>query len=95
MSRLPAIDPYFRSLLIVGYPNVGKSSFMNAITNANVDVQNYPFTTKSLFVGHCDYLNNKWQIIDSPGILDHPIEEMNTIEMQSICSFAHLDACIL
>jgi len=27
--------------------------------------------------------------------LDHPIEEMNTIEMQSICSFAHLDACIL
>jgi len=40
-------------------------------------------------------MNNKWQIIDSPGILDHPIEEMNTIEMQSICSFAHLDACIL
>jgi len=34
-------------------------------------------------------------VIDSPGILDHPIEEMNTIEMQSICSFAHLDACIL
>lgn len=27
--------------------------------------------------------------------MDHPIEEMNTIEMQSICSFAHLDACIL
>jgi len=95
MSRLPAIDPYYRSLLIVGYPNVGKSSFMNAITCANVDVQNYPFTTKSLYLGHCDELNNKWQVIDSPGRLDHPIEEMNTIEMQSICSFAHLDACIL
>jgi nucleolar GTP-binding protein len=48
MGRLPSIDPYHRSLLIAGYPNVGKSSFMNAITSANVDVQNYPFTTKSL-----------------------------------------------
>jgi len=25
-------------MIITGYPNVGKSSFMNKITNANVDV---------------------------------------------------------
>lgn len=29
MSRLPAIDPNTRTLLVCGYPNVGKSSFMN------------------------------------------------------------------
>ena len=30
MSRLPAIDPNTRTLLVCGYPNVGKSSFMNS-----------------------------------------------------------------
>ena len=55
MSRLPAIDPNTRSLLITGYPNVGKSSFVNKVTRADVDVQEYAFTTKSLFVGHTDY----------------------------------------
>lgn len=40
-------------------------------------------------------MHNRWQVIDSPGILDHPVEEMNTVEMQSICAFAHLDACVL
>lgn len=38
MSRLPTINPYERTLLITGFPNVGKSSFMNNITLANVDV---------------------------------------------------------
>ena len=30
MSRLPAIEPNTRTLLVCGYPNVGKSSFMNS-----------------------------------------------------------------
>lgn len=38
LSRLPAINPFERTLLITGYPNVGKSSFINKISNANVDV---------------------------------------------------------
>ncbi len=38
MSRLPSINPYDRTLLITGFPNVGKSSFMNNVTHANVDV---------------------------------------------------------
>ena len=29
LSRLPSIDPNTRTLLVCGYPNVGKSSFMN------------------------------------------------------------------
>lgn len=137
MARLPGIDPNTRTLLICGYPNVGKSSFMNKLTRAQVDVQPYAFTTKSLFVGHMDYRYLRWQVsknraparfaldrsteyltrspprslrlvlasaslrlrlvqvIDTPGILDHPLEERNTIEMQSITALAHLRACIL
>lgn len=95
LSRLPNIDPTARTLLICGYPNVGKSSFLNKVTRADVDVQPYAFTTKSLFVGHLDYRYMRWQVIDTPGILDHPLEEMNNIEMQSITALAHLKACVL
>lgn len=95
LSRLPSIDPNTRTLLVCGFPNVGKSSFMNTVTRADVDVQPYAFTTKSLFVGHFDYQYLRWQVIDTPGILDHPLEERNTIEMQSITALAHIRACIL
>lgn len=95
MSRLPSLDPNTRTLLICGLPNVGKSSFMNKITRGNVDVQPYAFTTKSLFVGHCDYKYLRWQVIDTPGILDHSLEERNTIEMQAIIALAHLTCSVL
>lgn len=133
MSRLPSIDPNTRTLLVCGYPNVGKSSFMNkgelwgggekdgagtvpvvcgcgclnvylyrpylrctlapgpvpclpasslhphaclrhppaspsclplwpAVTRADVEVQPYAFTTKSLYVGHTDYKYLRWQV---------------------------------
>ena len=95
LSRLPNIDPNSRSIIITGYPNVGKSSFMNLVTRANVDVQPYAFTTKSLFVGHTDYDFIPWQVIDTPGLLDRPLEQRNTIEMQGITALAHINACIL
>jgi len=95
LARLPSIDPGTRTLILCGYPNVGKSSFLNKVTRANVDVQPYPFTTKSLFVGHTDYQYLRWQVIDTPGILDHPLEERNTIEMQSITALAHLKSAVL
>ena len=68
---------------------------MNNVTHANVDVQSYAFTTQALFVGHADYQFAKWQVIDTPGILDHPLDKRNHIEMQSIAALAHLNACIL
>jgi len=95
LSRLPSIDPNTRTLLICGFPNVGKSSFINKITRADVEVQPYAFTTKSLFVGHTDHKFVRWQVVDTPGILDHPLENRNTIEMQAIAALAHLKAAIL
>ncbi|KAM1655202.1 hypothetical protein ACFX2K_007494 [Malus domestica] len=95
MARLPSIDPNTRTVLICGYPNVGKSSFINKITRADVDIQPYAFTTKSLFVGHTDYKYLRYQVIDTPGILDRPFEDRNIIEMCSITALAHLRAAVL
>lgn len=95
LSRLPTIDTSARTILICGYPNVGKSSFMNKISNAHVDVQSYAFTTKSIFVGHFDYSDLKWQVLDTPGIFDQPLETRNSIEMQTITALAHLRTAVL
>ncbi|XP_005107816.1 nucleolar GTP-binding protein 1 [Aplysia californica] len=95
INRLPTIDPNTRTLLITGFPNVGKSSFINKISRADVEVQPYAFTTKSLYVGHTDYKYLRWQVIDTPGILDHPLEERNSIEMQAVAALVHLRAVVL
>uniref|UniRef100_A0A8C7LDH2 GTP binding protein 4 n=1 Tax=Oncorhynchus kisutch TaxID=8019 RepID=A0A8C7LDH2_ONCKI len=55
LSCLQTIDPNTRTLLLCGYPNVGRSSLINKVTRADVEVQPYAFTTKSLFVSHMDY----------------------------------------
>uniref|UniRef100_A0A0N5AVP8 Nucleolar GTP-binding protein 1 n=1 Tax=Syphacia muris TaxID=451379 RepID=A0A0N5AVP8_9BILA len=95
LSRLPSIDPNTRTIILCGFPNVGKSSLMNKLTRADVEVQPYAFTTKALYVGHFDYKYLRWQVIDTPGILDSPLEERNTIEMQAVTALAHLRAAVL
>ena len=95
MARLPSIDPGARTIIVCGYPNVGKSSFVNSVSRADVDVQPYAFTTKSLFVGHTDHRYLRWQVIDTPGILDRPLDARNTIEMQAVTALAHLRAAVL
>lgn len=95
LARLPALDPTARTLLVCGFPNVGKSSFMNKVTNADVEVQPWAFTTKSLYVGHMDHQYLRWQVIDTPGILDHELEKRNVIEMQAVTALAHLPCAVL
>lgn len=51
-----------RTLILCGFPNVGKSSLMNKLTRADVEVQPYAFTTKALYVGHFDYRYLRWQV---------------------------------
>jgi nucleolar GTP-binding protein len=42
-----------------------------------------------------DYRYLRWQILDTPGILDHPLDQRNTVEMQAITALAHLRASVL
>lgn len=95
MSRLPTIDLSAPTLLICGYPNVGKSSLINKVSRAKVEVQPYAFTTKNLYVGHFELSGVKYQVIDTPGVLDHKLEDRNTIEMQSIIALAHIKSVAL
>jgi nucleolar GTP-binding protein len=95
VARLPSIDPWSRTILLTGFPNVGKSSLINNLTNANVEVEPYAFTTQNIFVGHMSYKYAQWQVIDTPGLLHHNFQQRNTIEMLAITALAHLNSIVL
>jgi len=82
------------TVVIVGYPNVGKSSLLRCLSSAKPQIAQYPFTTKAIHVGHMEikekYITKRYQIIDTPGLLDRPISEKNDIEKQAIAALTHL-----
>ncbi len=55
-------------ILLVGYPNVGKSVIFNALTGAYVVVSNYPGTTVAIDRGKTEIAKKKVEIIDTPGM---------------------------
>ncbi len=94
LRKLPAIDDS-PALVIAGYPNVGKSSFVALVSSAKPEIAPYPFTTKGLAVGHFTRNGIRYQVIDTPGLLDRPLEERNEIELQAISALKHVGKVIL
>jgi nucleolar GTP-binding protein len=90
LKNLPDIRPDEPAIVVAGYPNVGKSSFVNAVTRASNEIARYPFTTKDVQIGHFERDRIRYQIIDTPGLLDRPEEERNDIERQAVSALQHL-----
>jgi nucleolar GTP-binding protein len=95
LRKLPSIDPYLPTLVVAGYPNVGKSSLVRTISTAQPEISYYPFTTKEIIVGKFTHQRLNIQIIDSPGLLDRPLDERNEIELQSIFALKYLAKLII
>ncbi|SEW17590.1 NOG1 family protein [Natrinema salifodinae] len=95
LRDLPDIDPDEPTIVVAGYPNVGKSSFVNDVTSARGETASYPFTTKGIGVGHFEREHIRYQIVDTPGLLDRPPAERNEIESQAVSAIEHLADCML
>jgi len=94
LRKLPHIEETF-TVVIAGYPNVGKSSFIKKVSSAEPEVASYPFTTKGIIVGHRIMGREKIQFVDTPGILDRPAEERNAIERQALSAMMNVADVIL
>ncbi|APW97520.1 GTP-binding protein [Halobiforma lacisalsi AJ5] len=95
LRDLPDIDPEEPTIVVAGYPNVGKSSFVNDVTSARGETASYPFTTKGIGVGHVEQDHIRYQLVDTPGLLDRPPEDRNEIESQAVSAIEHLADCML
>lgn len=55
---------------LVGFPNVGKSTFLSRVTNAQPKIANYHFTTLSPNLGVVDLDGAGFVIADIPGLIE-------------------------
>ena len=95
LRGLPDIRPDEPTVVVAGYPNVGKSSFVNAVTRASNEEASYPFTTTDIQIGHVEENHIKYQLVDTPGLLDRPPADRNESESQAVSALEHAADAVL
>jgi len=61
-------------IILTGPPNVGKSMLVKSLSNANPEIGDYPFTTRTPYPAMMEYKNIQIQLIDTPPITSEYIE---------------------
>lgn len=95
LRKMPEIRTDETIVVVAGAPNVGKSLLVREISSGKPEIASYPFTTKGISIGHTMLGNRKVQVMDTPGLLDRPLEERNPIELQAIAALEHLDGIFI
>ena len=83
-------------LVLVGMPNVGKSSLVTATSTGKPEINDYPFTTRRLKLGHVeDADGSRYQMMDTPGVLHRSEEERNAMEGLTLAAVQHLPSAVV
>jgi nucleolar GTP-binding protein len=83
------------TVILCGLPNVGKSSLLWRLTGSKPKIRNYPFTTQGLMLGFIEERGKRIQVIDTPGLLDRPLEKRNKVEKKAIVALDKLADLII
>jgi len=97
LRKIPVIELDTPSVVLVGAPNVGKSSIVRAVSSGTPEVNDYPFTTRGVTVGHIvdPQRSLRFQVMDTPGLLDRAADERNEMERLTFASLAHLPTAVI
>ncbi|WP_434731911.1 GTPase [Thermogladius sp. KZ2Tp1] len=94
LAKMPSVKGDY-VVVIAGMPQVGKSTLLSKLTRAKPEIGMFPFTTKTIIVGHWQSEYGTVVFVDTPGILDRPVDEMNEIELKAVYAVKYLaDAAI-
>ncbi len=94
MKEYPVIKTSIKTIVIIGFPNVGKTTLLYKLTGSRPDIQNYPFTTKGINVAYLKKDNEKIQLLDTPGTLNR-FDKMNNLEKQAYLAIKYLASLII
>ncbi len=95
LKRFPTVKTDIPTIVIAGFPNVGKTTLLRSITGSEPEIAAYPFTTQGLMFGYSSRDGKKIQVIDTPGLLDRTFEKRNKIELQSMLALKYLANAII
>ena len=93
LRRLPVAELETPTVAMVGAPNVGKSSLVRSVSSGVPEVNNYPFTTRGVIMGHFFIEDRRHVVTDTPGLIFRVDEERNKIERLAIATLEHLPVC--
>lgn len=97
LKGIPTVSLSIPIAVLVGAPNVGKSTLVRQLSTGEPTVGNYAFTTKGVTLGHVkqgarDILG---QVMDTPGVLDRPQDDRNAMEALTIAAMRHLPSAVI
>lgn len=87
---LPGVSVDLPTFVLAGFPNAGKSTLLGRWSGSHVRIADYPFTTQSVQVGKIKHDFAELQLLDTPGLLDRPMEERNIVEQHAIRALRYL-----